>query len=259
MNRASRLQVLRLCRLLLAASVAALLPALMLPARAEAHVPIIESAQPSDEQGTANVPYPQAQTLPSPTISRAVYGFLAPGTGRDAYTFTVATPVTTEVSLIVPKRLGLQNFRPSLRIFAENSGKEQKIPDPGADPRTSFYEPFSVASFWNGPVKNVTFEPGERYYVVVEPPVSGRKSGAYVLTFGGAEQFSAEDWAATLSAMPSIWFGGWAGGPVRPGLNVCGVTFVVLAGVVLWLWIRRARRRSASSPESTDTPPIDEV
>ena len=153
-------------------------------------------------QGTANVPYPQAQTLPAPTISRAVYGFLAPGTELDAYTFTVAQAVTTEVSLIVPKRLGLQSFRPSLRIYAEDSGKEQKIPDPGAEPRTSFYEPFSIASFWNGPAETVTFKPGERYYVVVEPPASGRKSGAYVLTFGGAEQFSAGDWAASIAAMP---------------------------------------------------------
>jgi hypothetical protein len=259
MDRVIRSQAFRCHWLVLAVVAAALLPALMLPARAQAHVPFIESPQPSEAQGTTNVPYPQAQTLPSPTISRAVYGFLAPGSKLDAYTFTVAQEVATEVSLIVPKRMGLQSFRPSLSIYSENSGKLQRIRDPGTEPRTSFYEPFSIASFWYGPVKTFTFKPGERYYAVIEPPDSGRKSGAYVLTFGGAEQFSAGDWATSIAAMPSIWLGSWAGGPVRPGLNVCGVTFVALAVVALWLWIRRTRRRSMPSHEPADPPPASEV
>ena len=161
------------------------------PQIASAHVPFIESAQRSDEQGTENVPYPQAQTVPSPTISRAIYGYLAPTARFDAYTFTVAREVTTEVSLIVPKRAGLQTFRPSLRIYAEGSDKALTVSDPGSKPRTSFYEPFSIASFWDGPVTTATFKPGERYYAVIQPPRTGRASGAYVLTFGGAEEFSA--------------------------------------------------------------------
>jgi hypothetical protein len=259
MNRAIRSRAISHRWLLLALSTLAVLSALMLPNSAKAHVPFIEAAQPSDLSGTENVPYPQAQTLPSPTISRAIYGFLAPSAKFDAYTFTVAQEVRTEMSLIVPKRMGLQSFRPSLRIFAEESGEILKVRDPGVDPRPSFYEPFSISSFWNGPVQTVTFKPGERYYVLVEPPATGRKSGAYVLTFGGAEQFSAADWAASAAAMPSIWLGSWAGGPVRPGLNVCGVTLVVALVAALGLWIRRVRRRAALAPEPTDAPTTGET
>jgi hypothetical protein len=234
----------------------ALLAALMAPAAAYAHVPFIESSQRSDIAGPPGVPYPQAQTLPSPTVSRAVYGYLAPGTKFDAYTFTVAREVTTEVSLIVPKRLGLQGFRPGLRIYAEGSGDTLNAPDPGTEPRTSFYEPFSAASFWTGPSVTATFRPDERYYVLVEPPKTGRSHGAYVLTFGGSEEFSAADWAATGAAMPTIWLGSWAGGPVRPGANACGVALAVLAALAIGLWVRRRRRRGAEAAASAepDTP-----
>ena len=226
-----------------------LLSAMVFPSVAEAHVPFLESAQRSDAPGSPAVPFPAAQTLPSPTISRAIYGYLAPGVKFDAYTFTVPNPVTTEVGLIVPKRMGLQTFRPSLRIYAEGSGQTVRVPDPGAEPRTSFYEPFSIASFWNGPVTTATFKPGERYYILVDPPSTGRASGAYVLTFGGAEQFSAGDWASSIAAMPVIWLGSWASGPVRPGINVCGAALVILLVLAVWLWVRRLRRREAATAE----------
>ena len=231
---------------------ATLLAALTAPAAACAHVPFIESSQRSDIAGPPGVPFPQAQTLPSPTVSRAIYGFLAPDTEFDAYTFTVAREVTTEVSLIVPKRAGLQGFRPGLRIYAEGSGDTLNAPDPGAEPRTSFYEPFSAASFWNGPSITATFRPDERYYVLVEPPKTGRAHGAYVLIFGGGEEFSAADWAATGAAMPTIWLGSWAGGPVRPGANACGVALVVLAVLAIGLWVRRRRRRRAEAAASVE-------
>jgi hypothetical protein len=232
---------------------ATLLAVLTAPAAAYAHVPFIESSQRSDSSGPPGVPYPQAQTLPSPTVSRAIYGYLAPGARFDAYTFTVRREVTTEVSLIVPKRLGLQGFRPTLRIYAEGSGDTLNAPDPGAEPRTSFYEPFSVASFWTGPSVTATFRPDERYYVLVEPPKTGRSHGAYVLTFGGSEEFSAADWAATGAAMPVIWLGSWAGGPVRPGANACGVALVVLAVLATGLWVRRRRQRRAEAAASVET------
>ncbi len=237
---------------------AIVLGTLVLPTTALAHVPFIESAQLSDSLGTRDVPYPQAQTLPSPAISRAIYGYLAPGAKFDAYTFTVEREVTTDVALIVPKRMGLQTFRPTLRIYAEGTDKSVLVPDPGAQPRTSFYEPFSVASFWEGPSVTATFAPGERYYVVVEPPATGRTSGAYALTFGGAEQFSASDWASAAAAMPTIWLGSWAGGPVRPGINVCGVVLVVLTGVAVWLWMRRKRRRALPTEEPMEAAPPDD-
>ena len=234
--------------------------ALMLPTAAYAHVPFIESGQRSDVVGTPEVPYPQAQTVPSPSISRAIYGYLAPAAKFDAYTFTVAQQVTTEVSLIVPKRLGLQGFRPSMRIYAEGSDEALTVPDPGLKQRRSFYEPFSVASFWDGPTTKAVFKPGERYYVVIDPPPTGRSSGPYVLTFGGAEQFSAGDWAASAAAMPVIWLGSWAGGPVRPGLNVCGVLLVVLLAGGVWLWIRKRRRRRSAErqPQGTEITAAEE-
>jgi hypothetical protein len=235
--------------------------ALWVPVTASAHVPFIESAQRSDARGTRDVPYPQAQPIPSPTISRAIYGYLAPSTNFDAYTFTVPREVTTEVAVIVPKRVGLETFRPGLRIYAEGADTSLVVPDPGDQPRVAFYEPFSFASFWNGATATTTFKPNERYFVVVEPPATGRKTGAYVLTFSGAEQFSAGDWFATAAAMPTIWLGSWAGGPARPGAYVCGVVFVLLVGLAVWLWVWRRRRRKAKAAAVSnvgETPPAAE-
>jgi uncharacterized iron-regulated membrane protein len=92
---------------------------------------------------------------------------------------------------------------------------------------------------------------------LVDPPSTGRASGAYVLTFGGAEQFSAGDWASSIAAMPTIWLGSWAGGPVRPGVNVCGVMLVILAVLAVWLWVRRRQRREVTTTqpeEHTEVP-----
>lgn len=217
--------------------------ALAAPSIADAHVPFIASGQRTDRIGTAAVPYPQAETIPPPNVSRAVYGYLSADAAYDVYTFTVPATMTVDIALIVPVRVGLETFRPTLRVYAENSGVELAGVDSGKSPRPSFWEPFSAASFWEGPTISAYLRPDERYYAIVYPPPIGKRSGAYVLTFSGPEKFTTAEWFRAAGALPTIWLGSWAGGPARPGVYVCGVLSVVLAIVVVWLWLRRRRRR----------------
>ena len=217
---------------------------LLAPVPAFAHVPYLASPRRTDSVGTLAVPYPQAETIPSPYVSRAVYGYLAPDAAYDAYTFTVPTTTTVEIGLVVPVRVGLETFRPTLRLFAENSGVELVGVDPGTSARTTFWEPFSAARFWNGPSVIARLTPDERYYAIVYPPAAGKRSGAYVLTFSGPEKFTTSDWLRAAGELPTIWLGSWAGGPARPGVYVCSVTLVVLLLVALVVWVRRRRRRT---------------
>lgn len=236
---------------------------LLAPAHASAHVPYIASGRRTDHVGTLAVPYPQAEAIPSPYVSRAVYGYLSPDAAFDVYTFTVPATTTIDIGLIVPVRVGLETFRPTLRVFAENSGVELAGVDSGQTPRSSFWEPFSAASFWTGPDVGARLTPDDRYYVVVYPPAQGRSSGAYVLTFSGPEKFTTSDWLRTGAMLPTIWLGSWAGGPARPGAYVCGVALVVLLVAAVSLWLRRRRRRRRRLAEraidgrAADAPPAD--
>lgn len=238
--------------------VAALAFALATPAGASAHVPYLATGQRTDRVGTAAVPYPQAETIPPPNVSRAVYGYLAPGAAYDVYTFTVPATGTVQIGLIVPVRVGLETFRPSLTVYAENSGIELAGLDAGENPRPSFWEPFSAARFWQGPSVYAYLTPDERYYAIVSPPMQGKQSGAYVLTFSGPEKFTTSDWLHAATQLPVIWLGSWAGGPARPGAYVSCVMLVALLVVVAWLVLRRRRRRAsaggASAPDEPTQP-----
>ncbi len=225
----------------------ALLACALAPARALAHVPTLEPATPSGAIGATSTPYPQATRLPSPDISRAIYGYLAKGQQRDAYAFEVDKPVTTTVELIVPKRVGLEGFRPTLQIYETTQRRIVAEQSGGSGKRASFFEPFSVASFWKGPTATVTFTPGERYYLVVGSGSGEVTHGPYVVAFGGAERFSAGDWLDSARVLPVIWLGSWSGGPQRPGATACCVALVALAIVVVVALVRRiARRRDAA-------------
>lgn len=229
------------------------------PAAAFAHVPILEEpGRIPDTRGSAEVPFPQAQQIPAPDKSIAVYGYLAKDDELDAYAFTVPEKTVTTVELLVPVRTGLGDFRPTLMVFSEGQGERDVVRDPGADPRERFYEPFSVASFYKGGSATLTFEPGERYYFVVTGGQGKRTHGAYTIGVSGAEEFSAAETAGTLMVLPTIWLGSWGGGPVRPGALACATLLVVLGVLGAFWWVRRRRRRAEPSAEEPSPAPSDE-
>ena len=170
----------------------------------------------------------------SPDVSRAVYGYIAPGEEHDTYTFSVTRPVTTTLGVIVPAYAEHARFRPVLEL--ETTGQPTTtIADPGYAPRGEEWEPFSLTTFWKGGEHAVTFEPGRRYTLRVEPG-GGAATGRYVIVVGGAERFTGGDTLATLRDLPVIWLGAYGGAPARwnPWVLVPAALLVaVIAGIVL--------------------------
>jgi len=201
---------------------------------AQAHVPGLE---PGSGDGPVDIGGPE--------ISRATYGYLAPGDPYDEYRFTVPEQVTRAVGIIVPAYPEHADFRPDLVIAAD--GRYQlEIPSGAAAPRQREFEPFSLTNFWHGGEREVTFEPGVHYTMRVQPG-PGATSGRYVVVFAGPEQFKASDIADTLWQLPRIWFGAYGGAPFRwnwLALIPFGLTVGVVAVVAMAVKGRLSRKRN---------------
>jgi hypothetical protein len=177
-------------------------------------------------------------------VSRAVYGYLAPGRAYDAYTFRVSEPVSTRIELIVPERTGQKDFRPGLLLF---DGARRASDDPGGE-RSLFLEPFSLSRFWEGAGLDAVLAPGDTYELVVVPGTGSVTHGSYVIVFGGAEAFTGQDIRETFRVLPTIWLGSWSGSPPRTSaLVVAGVVVVALAALIA-LGATLTIRRSRASP-----------
>lgn len=201
---------------------------------AEAHVPGLEP-------GSGDGPV----SIGGPEVSRATYGYLAPGDVHDEYRFTVPEQVTRAVGIIVPAYPEHADFRPGLVITAEERDRLE-ILDGATAPRQGEFEPFSLTSFWHGGEREVTFEPGVLYTLRVQPG-PGSQSGRYVVVFAGPEQFTASDVADTLWELPLIWFGAYGGAPFRwnwLALVPLGLTAGVVGVVAVAVW-RRVHRAGA--------------
>jgi hypothetical protein len=201
---------------------------------AQAHVPGLE---PGSDDGPVSIGGPE--------VSRATYGYLAPGDAYDEYRFSVPEQVTRAVGIIVPAYPEHADFRPGLVITVEGRDRLE-IPDGAMAQRQREFEPFSLTSFWHGGEREVTFEPGVPYTLRVQPG-PGSKSGRYVVVFAGPEQFKARDIAATLWQLPLIWFGAYGGAPFRwnwLALIPLGLTVGVVAVAVAGVRSRLSRRRN---------------
>ena len=200
---------------------------------AEAHVPGLE---PGSDDGPVSIGGPE--------VSRATYGYLAPGDVYDEYRFTVPEPVTRAVGIIVPAYPEHAAFHPGLVITAEERDRLE-ILDGATAPRLREFEPFSLTYFWHGGERDVTFEPGVLYTLRVQPG-PGSTSGRYVVVFAGPEQFKARDIADTLWQLPLIWFGAYGGAPFRwnwLALIPLGLTVGAVAVAVAGVRSRLSRKR----------------
>ena len=197
---------------------------------AEAHVPGLEP-------GSGDGPV----SIGGPEVSRATYGYLAPGDPYDEYRFTVPEQVTRAVGIIVPAYPEHADFRPGLVITAEERDRLE-IVDRATTPRQGEFEPFSLTYFWHGGERAVTFEPGVLYTLRVQPG-PGAQSGRYVLVFAGPEQFKARDIADTLWQLPLIWFGAYGGAPFRWNWLAL-IPFGLTVGLVAVIAVAASRRLS---------------
>ena len=227
-------------------SAAAVLFALVLaaPAVACAHVPVLEPSRRSDSPPAAGDPYPAASRIAGPDRSRAIYGYLTADERFDAFSFEVTAPVTCDVSMIVPVRADTGAFSPRLRVIAGPpvtvmADVLRTVPPA----RPTFFEPFSLATFYDAGSTSLRFEAGRRYWLVVDAP-AGQRAGPYALAFSGSEAFGADDWLATARDLPWIWFGGYADGPVmwdRAGVIALALALALVAGLARLRSARRGR------------------
>jgi hypothetical protein len=214
--------------------------ALVLTPSAYAHVPIVGQPRDSEPLPLGAAPYSDAQRIEQPVKSLAIYGFLAHDESHDAYRFSVPREATVELELLVPVRAALRDFAPTLQVVEARTYDGQRVPSATRD---TFFEPFSLTSFWRVAKGSVSLKPGHEYFFVVQAGEGQAQSGSYVIAVGGPETFTGSDWARTARALPVIWSGAWGGGPFRPGALWC-FGFGLLAAVVgIVALVRRQRRR----------------
>ena len=224
---------------LLSRTVIALVLWMALASPAFAHVPALEPSVPADEPAR----------IGGPDVSRAIYGYLDPSESADLYEFDVEESVGRVVGLLVPAHEEHADFRPTLIVEADGI-EPLTIEDPGASPRETEWEPFSLTTFWVGGENRVRFEEGRRYTLRVQPG-GGDNSGRYVIVFSGPEEFSGSDTATTTRILPRIWFGAYDDAPWRwnwYGALVLLVVLAIIAAAVLAVIrvARSVRGRSAA-------------
>jgi hypothetical protein len=238
-------------------------------APARAHVPFLEPSRSSAAAAEPGDPFPGAVALPDAAVSRAVYGTLAAGEEFDAYKLAVSQPSLTPVEMLVPRSAGYRDFRPAFvlvgpglrsagtppafvadRLLAAYGTVEAAangvvvVPDPGASPRATFYEPFSFTSYYRGGSTAVELQPGRVYYLVVYDPAGA--TGEYALGIAEAESFTPADWVRAIVAVARIKLGLYGQGAFHlVNALILAVLLAGLAALVVVLWRRRRRRRSA--------------
>lgn len=174
---------------------------LPLLAPVSARQPIMESRA---IQGTSKSDpytlYESAHPLGDPTFaSYAVYGALGAGDVIDVYTFTSKKEEIIPVELLVPKAK-FTNFRPTLIIIGKYLSGDNipsaipvpvsfgAITIPSPETRTSWYEPWSLTTFYRGKSQDIHVLPDAPYFLAVFDP--NGLGGQYVINVGYKENYS---------------------------------------------------------------------
>jgi hypothetical protein len=236
--------VARACATLVVA--AAILTVPVTPAWA--HVPFLEpTGVVSSARGPAGDPFPDAITVGSPEVSRAIYGYLGPAETADVYRFVVKSKVKVPVGILVPVGPGAETFRPELTIYGGD--KPVGMFDRSGSQRATFYEPFSQMTLYRGPEQDVTFSPGPGYFLIVTPGNGATKTGRYVVSMGIVEAFGLQDAISAPVEIARIKAGDYGGAPAGWSWTVGWMVGTVLAigaavSFLVWGLRRRAGLRS---------------
>jgi hypothetical protein len=212
-----------------------LAPVLFAPATALANVPVLEPRTSSDVTGTIGDPYPKAVKIAGPDTARAVYGYLGANDPFDSYSFTVNEPVVTTVTVLVPARSDLQEFRPAASLL---SSEGILLVAGGTGRRSSVFEPLSLTSYTVSGEIRTNFRPGVRYVLRVAGGIGKVREGPYVVAFGDYSRITPKDLGSALIFLPRIWLGLYGDSPPRL------IPLLLLAAIITVVaWLIRDQRR----------------
>jgi len=178
-----------------------------------AHAPFLET-----EDFSAESPFEIAGSIEK---SLAIYAYLEHASDSDVYSFVTEGSERIYVSVLVPLCAEYEQFTPTFTLVGpglESSGAQPPFAVPegygavtveqadAAKDRETFYEPFSVKTYYRGPRYTMdNGEPGTWYIVYWDR--AGR-TGDYVAVVGFLEAFSLADILRTFYILPILWFDG---------------------------------------------------
>lgn len=157
------------------------------------HTPVFEK----DRTNT----YDAAQMISDPAQPWAIFGEIDRLHELDHYTFIAKDGIELKVQLLVPKKKGLENFKPSIVLIGPGfsgtsaiigelpsvSGAIDLIPEDD-DYKTLMTDKFTFTKYWKGPTRTIEISEEGRYYIVVIP--NEDEMGNYVLRIGEKEDLA---------------------------------------------------------------------
>lgn len=157
------------------------------------HAPLFEASQADS--------YDTAQAIPDAKRPWAIFGEMKRPREMDYYTFVAKDEMKLKLQLLVPKKTGLEAFRPSVILIGPGiSGKSTLVDElpsvSGAmdivpsenDYKKTMMDKFTFITYRKGPVQEIAIPETGRYYLVVVP--NGGEVGDYVLRVGENEELS---------------------------------------------------------------------
>ncbi len=157
------------------------------------HAPLFEASRTDT--------YEMAQPVPDAQRPWAIFGEIERLHELDHYTFIAKDAMTIKLQLLVPKKDGLEAFRPSIVLIGPGISGESSIigelpPVSGAmdivqdadDYKKTMMDRFTFITYWKGPMQEVALSEEGRYYLVIVP--NEDEIGRYVLRIGEQEDVS---------------------------------------------------------------------
>lgn len=159
-----------------------------------------------------------------PQASYALYGRLDSGQDVDFYRFEATSPMELNLSVLVPRANGYQEYYPTYALVGPGMGAPESalpfdlpegygakvIMSPHSADREKFYEPFSMTRYYRDTTElRMTAEVPGTYYIAVWHDAG--EIGEYTVSFGEAEKWDLMAMVETYKVVGKIWAGDWGG------------------------------------------------
>jgi hypothetical protein len=229
-----------------------LLTLFLIPARALAHVPVLENGS-ANQPELSSVRLEAAEAIPDPIgQALAVYGKLKQAGEADVYRFAPAISGVVPIELLVPTWPRMEYFFPEVLVLGAGVGDRIGRPlppdlvlPPGISgfvlnnqlprPRHAIFDSYCLERMYSGERIDLEVAAGNPYYLVVYEP--SRRTGVYNLAIGGKENFENQPLDGRLLNMAKMKLGLLDEASV-PWLDLIS-DFLVMLGLALLFFAAR--------------------